>query len=499
LPASLRDILKEIYFIMLNFALLFSHLLLASPLVSQQFDDPSLITSSVKGVHSVHAADINGDGNIDALSGSIADYKLAWYENLGNGSFGQQQVIASPVSHQTDIISLDLNGDGDLDLVVASNGTSGGVHWYENLGGGSFGAATAIGAFADGATGVCAGDLDGDGDLDILSNSTSYASWAQEVAWFENLGGGTFGAKQLISSHAYVQDSLSVLASDFDGDGDLDVFVPSIMSWFENSGSGVFGVPQLINSSAPEAAAAYISDLNGDGHDDLLLSHALIPHTFIAWHAGDGTGSFGAENVLLYIGGSLSVLAVDLDNDGDLEVLATSSVYSDEVYWFENLGNSNFGPPQIVTNTLDRPRRVTAADFDNDGDQDLLTGGMGTGPPVFITSMFWHENLLGEPRLSAENFVAGTTATIKGRGFAPGGPVRYGYSFAGPGPTSTPLGTVLLSAPMKQLPAVTSDIHGHWEFSATIPPSVSSGTAIWLHAYDFVNGVFSNGVAEVIL
>jgi hypothetical protein len=52
---------------------------------------------------------------------------------------------------------------------------------------------------------------------------------------------------------------------------------------------------------------------------------------------------------------------------------------------------------------------------------------------------------------------------------------------------------------MKQLPAVTSDIQGHWEFSATIPPSVSSGTAIWLHAYDFVNGVFSNGVAEVIL
>ena len=486
---------------MLNFTLLFSHLLLASPLISQQFDDPSLITSSVSFVRSVHAADINGDGNIDVLSGSIA--KLAWYENLGNGSFGQQQVIASPVSNPRDIISLDLNGDGDLDLVVASYGTSGGVHWYENLGGGSFGAATAIGAFADGATGACAGDLDGDGDLDILSSSTSNASSAQEVAWFENLGGGTFGAKQLISSHAaFPTSTFSVLASDFDGDGDLDVFVPGVMSWFENSGSGVFGVPQLINSSASEAEAAYISDLNGDGHDDLLLSHTLsTPTNFIAWHAGDGTGSFGAENVLLNMGMGVShsVLAVDLDNDGDLEVLATGDRLSDSVYWLENLGNSNFGPLQIVTNTLERPWRVTAADFDNDGDQDLLTGGAGTGPPVFITSMFWHENLLGEPRLSAENFVAGTTATIKGRGFAPGGPVRYGYSFAGPGPTSTPLGTVLLSAPMKQLPAVTSDIQGHWEFSATIPPSVSSGTAIWLHAYDFVNGVFSNGVAEVIL
>lgn len=486
---------------MLNFTLLFSHLLLASPLISQQFDDPSLITSSVSFVRSVHTADINGDGNIDVLSGSNA--KLAWYENLGNGSFGQQQVIASPVSDPRDIISLDLNGDGDLDLVVASYGTSGGVHWYENLGGGSFGAATAIGAFADGATGACAGDLDGDGDLDILSSSGSYASGAQEVAWFENLGGGTFGAKQLILSHALVAESYSVLASDFDGDGDLDVFVPGIMSWVENSGSGVFGVPQLINSSASEAEAAYISDLNGDGHDDLLLSHTLsTPTNFIAWHAGDGTGSFGAENVLLNMGMGVShsVLAVDLDNDGDLEVLATGDRLSDSVYWLENLGNSNFGQVlQIVTNTLERPWRVTAADFDNDGDQDLLTGGAGTGPPVFITSMFWHENLLGEPRLSAENFVAGTTATIKGRGFAPGGPVRYGYSFAGPGPTSTPLGTVLLSAPMKQLPAVTSDPHGHWEFSATIPPSVSSGTAIWLHAYDFVNGVFSNGVAEVIL
>ena len=137
----------------------------------------------------VTAADLDGDGDADVLSASASDDKIAWYQNLGSGSFGPQRVITTSAAGARSVFAEDLDGDGDLDVLSASLSDDK-VAWYENLGGGTFGAQQVIAADADGAVTAYAADLDGDGDADVLSGSLYGVA---EVAWYENRSSAVVG------------------------------------------------------------------------------------------------------------------------------------------------------------------------------------------------------------------------------------------------------------------------------------------------------------------
>jgi len=129
----------------------------------------------------VHAADVDGDGDLDVLSASFSDNKIAWYQNDGNGAFGDQQVISTSAFLARSVYAADLDCDGDLDVLSASTGDDK-IAWYENDGFGGFGVQQVITTSANGAYSVYVADLDGDGDLDVLS-----ASWNDDtIAWYEN-------------------------------------------------------------------------------------------------------------------------------------------------------------------------------------------------------------------------------------------------------------------------------------------------------------------------
>ena len=134
---------------------------------------------------------MDGDGDLDVLSASQADDKIAWYENTdGAGSFGSQQVISTAADEARSVFAADVDGDGDLDVLSASE-VDDKIAWYENTdGAGSFGSQQVISTAADGARSVFAADVDGDGDLDVLSASAD----DDEIAWYENTdGAGSFG------------------------------------------------------------------------------------------------------------------------------------------------------------------------------------------------------------------------------------------------------------------------------------------------------------------
>ena len=76
-------------------------------------------------------ADLDGDGDLDALSSSANDSRIAWYENEGSGNFGVQQTITTSAGSVQDVYAADLDGDGDLDLLSASFFDNR-VTWYEN-------------------------------------------------------------------------------------------------------------------------------------------------------------------------------------------------------------------------------------------------------------------------------------------------------------------------------------------------------------------------------
>ena len=135
----------------------------------------------------------------------------------------------------------------------------------EELGTGSFGAQQVISTLADVARSVFAADVDGDGDTDVLSASVN----DDEIAWYENTDGqGTFSAQQVISTLA--DGARSVFGADVDGDGDTDVLSASYeddeIAWYENTdGQGTFSAQQLISTLANGAQYVFAADVDGDG------------------------------------------------------------------------------------------------------------------------------------------------------------------------------------------------------------------------------------------
>tara|TARA_R110000787_G_scaffold96415_2_gene199723 strand:+ start:1342 stop:2721 length:1380 start_codon:yes stop_codon:yes gene_type:complete len=357
-----------------------------------QFSEQLIISTEAGGARGVFAADIDGDGDLDVISAAESDDKVAWYENLdGLGDFSPQNIINQNLNAAVDVFAADLDGDGDNDVLVASKGHTqqeGKVVWFiNNDGQGSFlTQPQIISELTLGAVSVFATDLDGDNDLDVLSASFD----DNKVAWYKNDGLGNFGTQQIITNTAY--STRDVFAADLDGDNDMDVLTVSTgtdkVIWFENlDGFGNFGAEQIITSNANAVAYIYASDIDNDGDLDVLSARSF--ENTVAWYENlDGQGNFGVENVITQILNSASqVISSDVDNDGDMDVLASSS-NEDKVVWFENLdGQGNFGTEQIISTQTDWARTIYAADIDDDGDMDVLSASK------IDNKIAWYRNL----------------------------------------------------------------------------------------------------------
>jgi hypothetical protein len=149
----------------------------------------------------------------------------------------------------------------------------------------------------------------------------------------------------LSEPHVIVQseanEPASVYAADLDGDGDLDILSAShaddTIAWYANDGTGGFGPQQVISNAADGAQCVYAADLDGDGDLDVLS--ASYDDDTIAWYVNDGTGQFGPQQVITTEAEYAScVYAADLDADGDLDVLSAS--FGD--YWQPNRGYAHW-------------------------------------------------------------------------------------------------------------------------------------------------------------
>ena len=352
------------------------------------FTEERLIGSGEGGAAAVVAADLDRDGDPDAVVASSDDHRLAWYENLdGRGSFGPRRTVSTAFVAPEDAIAADIDGDGDLDLVAASSGDAT-VSWFENLDGlGTFGSPHAVGTPLTRPLSLAAGDLDDDGDLDLVVGSGATVSW-----YVNDDGAGGFGGPYTITSA--VVDAHGVAVADVDRDGELDVVSASSgddrVAWYRNLGDGSFGPQQIVDAAAPGATAVAAGDVDGDGDPDLLVAQRDANR--VRWYANlDGHGVFGASiPVDDRVFGASAVGAADLDGDGDLDALSASGS-RDEVFAHENLdGAGTFGPLRALEGDPVGPSDVTAADVDRDGDLDALAVGRGDG------ELAWYPNHGGQ-------------------------------------------------------------------------------------------------------
>ncbi|MEZ4778461.1 MAG: T9SS type A sorting domain-containing protein [Flavobacteriaceae bacterium] len=352
--------------------------LFITPHCFSQFGEQLIISQEAMRARSVFAADMDGDSDLDVLSASENDDKIAWYENLdGLGTFGPQNIITNTLNSSIDVVGADLDGDSDIDVLVASKGVSqfdSKVVWFENLDGqGTFSNEILISDEIQGAISVFAADLDGDLDMDVLSSSFS----DNTVSLFVNMDGmGTFGSRQIITNTAL--STRDVIAADLDGDIDLDIVTVSTANdqllWFENlNGMGAFGAARLINADTNGPLSVFAADIDGDNDLD-IISNAPADDSVYWYENLDGLGNFGEKilitQVLIF---AFDVFAADLDNDLDMDVLAVSA-NDDKVVWFPNLdGLGNFGAMQIISTETDLAHSVIAADIDDDTFLDVIS------------------------------------------------------------------------------------------------------------------------------
>jgi hypothetical protein len=362
------------------------------------FGSRQVISSNANAALGVVAADLDGDGDLDVLSASFVDDKVAWYENRLDEpaeDLSLERVITTTANGARSVFATDLDGDGDPDVLVASQFDDK-VAWYENRldePSADFGPEQILSTVDDGATFVFAADLDGDGDADVLST----AAYHRQVAWFENRldePSADFGPREIVTSLADL--AFCVRTGDLDGDGDPDVISASPnddkVAWYENrldEPSADFGPQQVVSVVPDRPHAVFAADFDRDGDQDLLSASENDGR--VAWYENrldEPSADFGPPaDLTLSAPGATAVFVADLDGDADPDALS-ASLLDDRITWFENRldePSADFRE-ETVTAIADRASYVFAADLDGDGDRDLLSASEDDD------TIAWYEN-----------------------------------------------------------------------------------------------------------
>ncbi|MCP4422281.1 MAG: VCBS repeat-containing protein, partial [Chloroflexi bacterium] len=201
---------------------------ISSAATSIYFGAQQIIDANSTDARSVHAADLDGDGDPDVVAASRGNSRIVWYENLnGKGVFGSANEIETTLwSDPYSVITADLDNDDDLDVLAALGGPDE-VVWYENKlnVNGTFGTSQLINTPASaGAIFITVGNMDDDNDIDVLvaHQGDSENDWVgSKVVWYENRIDESLGWVSHLVDGSVVR-AQSVFAADVDGDTDLD-------------------------------------------------------------------------------------------------------------------------------------------------------------------------------------------------------------------------------------------------------------------------------------
>lgn len=325
--------------------------------------------------------DIDGDSYPDLVMGGMPNEKLNWYRY----PTWEKSVMAAPkVEFTTDGALGDVDGDGDLDIVVPDGDSQDNLVWFQNPRPGNDPGANiqwqrkVIGTIGSWGKDIELADFDADGRLDVATRSQNEA-----MIFFQTKPDGW----ERVSFSSLALGSEGMASGDIDNDGEIDLVLRG--NWLRNPG----GPNTRISSKwlaynigdAPENFKALVTDINLDGVSDVLFSSSEDTADVNWWtpEGGNPTGQWEKHTILPNMEKTHTLQAADIDLDGDMDVVLAqmhTSIAKEIMVLYNQDGQGLDWVKQVIA--VGGIHNGVVADIGNDGDYDLFGANWTGNPPV---------------------------------------------------------------------------------------------------------------------
>lgn len=280
--------------------------------------------------------DYDSDGDLDILStsGPDAEYEIVLWENSeANGSAGWRQInLGKSDTEVIAAVTADLDNDGDPDLITGADGAADvELLLWENPGADIEWPSHELGVTGDSVYALALADLDGDGDDDLVSGARRDAvhelmAWVNDGTPFDNRW-------TRVPIGAAPGDVYDLAVADFDVDGDEELATggswhgdPQVLLW-SHDGVPLGGAWQRSSVATLQQSVLSLlaTDVDDDGRIDLLMGSASLVQTpeITWWHSGDSPDATGwTSSPIGETGQDTRLVTGDLDGDGDADLVS---------------------------------------------------------------------------------------------------------------------------------------------------------------------------------